>query len=563
MGLELLIGQIGCVSDNEGQQFYYFDGEPVLKSGKPLYHKAAFDKNNKILSDKNGHTLYGKDVKPLYWEDVYDKYGKPYYGELYDVDGNLCPTDTCLEPPCDPDSIPLYDEKGQALFYKPVYKENGKRIYDERGRPFDSNDGFLGLGKPLFTRDESPLLDKKGRRLYYKDGHRVMGKPLYNSSGKAIVDKSRNPLYGKPVYGVPQEHPSIDKDDNILYLRPTKGQPVSKRNGQQLYDILGKPLQHKNGIPFFDKHGDHLHGQPDSSESSAVVLLDDNDQTLFYKPVYDPDGKQLYNRRGRPLNPKYGNAKGRLLVDEEGIPILGQEGKPLHYKDKHKILGLPLFDLNRRPVCDIEGNQLFGEPIFGEPTVDESGKPVIDVDGNPLFSRPDGIPRIGKDYNSILHFYKSRSFFDKNANPLLGIPLYDKDDLPVYNNDAKPVYNKEGKLFYDEDGNVVLDLFGKPLYTKPACDPDRKPLQDKDGQQMFGKNFRPLYWDQVYNKNGKPYSGLLYSPDGKVHPYEEDKKPHDQDSIPLYDEKGQASTKQRTNLSTCWMCGLLPKTAKA
>lgn len=206
----------------------------------------------------------------------------------------------------------------------------------------------------MFTRDESPLLDKKGRRLYYKDGHRVMGKPLYNSSGKAIVDKSRNPLYGKPVYGVPQEHPSIDKDDNILYLRPTKGQPVSKRNGQQLYDILGKPLQHKNGIPFFDKHGDHLHGQP----------------------VFDKDRIPIYNNDCKCVS----DNEGQQFYYFDGEPVL-KSGKPLYHK--------AAFDKNNKILSDKNGHTLYGKdvkPLYWEDVYDKYGKPyygeLYDVDGN-------------------------------------------------------------------------------------------------------------------------------------------------------------------------------------
>uniref|UniRef100_A0A2C9M5U5 Uncharacterized protein n=1 Tax=Biomphalaria glabrata TaxID=6526 RepID=A0A2C9M5U5_BIOGL len=256
----------------------------------------------------------------------------------------------------DPDSIPLFDEHGTALFDQPMFNEDKKRIYDEYGRPCNPTDSRHATGKLLVQKDGTPLLDGNKKPLFFKDGHRVVGKPLYDNNGNLIFDKNLSPLYGKPVYGVvgvgKLSERLLDCSNKPMYLRPVNKQPVCDKNGLQLRDKTGELIVHKDGIPFFDKNGEHLHGQP----------------------------------------------------------------------------------------------------------------------------------------------------------------VFDKDENPLYNYDGRGAYDIDGHLFYYVDGQPVIDKHGNPLFDKPAYDKDKKQLLDKSGKTLYGKDFRPLYWEDVYDKDGKPFSGELFYP---------------------------------------------------
>uniref|UniRef100_A0A2C9JYE1 FERM domain-containing protein n=2 Tax=Biomphalaria glabrata TaxID=6526 RepID=A0A2C9JYE1_BIOGL len=591
------------VFDRDGRQFYDDDGKPVLdKSGSPLYLKPAYDRNSKPLSNKNGQPLYGKNVKPLYWEDVYDKDGKPYFGKLYDGEGNVHPILTSLKASDTPDknAVALLDDIGKPLYHKPVFDPDGRPLYDAKGKslyPKDSSDN----GKPLVGEDGKAILDKDGKPLYYRDGQKVMGLPLFDETGLPVCDKDGKQLYGQPIFGVPTVDKNgssvYDVDNNPLFSRPLQGEPVRAKDGKPLVGKDGKPLVYNEGRGFYDKKGNPLHGIPlydkddlpvynnDAKpvydkegnlfyDEDGNVMADSSGKPLYTKPACDPsqkplqdkDGKplfgknfrplywdQVYSKDGKPFDGKLYTPDGKLhpyatdqkakeVADADFIPIYDANGKPLFDKPVYKLEGKPLFDDKGKALYPDE------KSATAKPLTDDAGKPLLDKKGKPLFYK-DGQQVFGKP----LYDEHGKGLFDKNGRKLYGKPVYgvpytEKDGKPAHDSDGNPLFarphegepvlGKDGKQLFDRDGRPLAHQEATPFYDKEGNHLHGKPLLDKDGLPIYNKDGRP-----VYDKDGK----LFYDSEGRPN-VEKSGKPlyskpaFDQDGKPIPNKDGKQTS---------------------
>ncbi|XP_059167298.1 mesocentin-like isoform X2 [Physella acuta] len=571
------------VFDKEGKQFYDEDGKPVYdKTGKPLYNKPACDIDQKPLLGRDGKPLYGKDVKPLYWEGVYDKNGQPYFGKLFDHDGKLHPfgvpkVKKAKDTP-DRDAIPLYDNGGKNVYYKPVYQSIDKPLYDSKGKPLYPSDAKEN-GKPLLGDDGKQLLGKDGRPLFYKDGLNAFGKPLFDADGKPICDRDGKQLYGKPVYGVPmfdiEGRPITDTDGNPLYARPAEGEAVCDKDGRPLLGNNGKPLLHKDAKPFYDRGGHQLHGKP-LYDKDGLPLYDDDG-----RPVYDKDGNLFFDEDGRPVHdvngkPLYSRPAcdhfGKPIQDKNGKPMFGKDVRPLYWEEVYDKDGKPFFgklydkngqlhpyglenakkdtdgfDKDGVPLYDANGKPLFDKPVYlqvGKPLFDDRGKPLYpkEVQGNSKALLDDsGKPLVDK---------KGKPLFYKEGHQVLGKQLFDNQGKPLCDLEGKPLYGRPvyGIPLFEKDGKPALDSDGNPLYSRPeenqsVCDKDGRQLFDKQGKPLTHQDATPFYDREGNHLHGKPLydkDGLpLYNKDGKP-VYDKDGKPfYDSDGKPIHDKSGK------------------------
>ncbi len=109
-------------------------------------------------------------------------------------------------------------------------------------------------------------------------------------------------------------------------------------------------------------------------EVQHIPLLDE-----FNKPVYDSEGKEVFEEIEVPL------------LDKDGNPVIFTEGPILTVLEE-----TPLMDYYKEQLLDEDGNFVFDE--LGEPVFEMIAVPVLDKDGNPIMEIQE-VPLFDEDGN--------------------------------------------------------------------------------------------------------------------------------------------------------------------
>ncbi len=121
------------------------------------------------------------------------------------------------------------------------------------------------------------------------------------------------------------------------------------------------------------------------SQNPNQTSLDSAHKTSHKKMFVDKDGNTLYIDEFGNVYDKDGNLIGKALLDANGNPILGKDGKPIIYDKDGRILGTNdsvLRDSFGNVILDANGNPIFIDKngnlkdIYGNLITDSNGKPI-------------------------------------------------------------------------------------------------------------------------------------------------------------------------------------------
>ena len=216
---------------------------------------------------------------------------------------------------------------------------------------------------------------------------------------------------------------------------------------------------------------------PGGSVGKGGVILDANGN-----PVLGADGKPLMARDSR-IPPGGSVGEGGIILDANGNPVLGADGKPI-------IAGSEVTGGSRARIPP------GGSVGKGGVILDASGKPVLGADGKPLVVSDARIPPGGSigDGGVIL---------DANGNPVLGAdgkPLVAAAGSTGSYDPRIPPGGSVGKggVILDASGKPVLGADGKPLVVSDARIPpggsigDGGVILDANGNPVLGADGKPL-----------------------------------------------------------------------
>ena len=226
--------------------------------------------------------------------------------------------------------------------------------------------------------------------------------------------------------------------------------------GGMLLDANGKPILGADGRP--------LTLPPCTIGPGGVVLDADGN------PVIGADGKTIAMSEGAITDPRLLNdprippggsiGPGGIILDADGNPVLGVDGKPLYVGDGKAAGYGPEGDSGYHD--DEEESALVRCAIGpGGMLLDANGKPILGADGRPLTLPPctigpggvvldaDGNPVIGADGKTIA----------MSEGAITDPRLLNDPRIPPGGSIGP------GGIILDADGNPVLGVDGKPLYV--------------------------------------------------------------------------------------------------
>ncbi|WIA39755.1 hypothetical protein OEZ86_005813 [Tetradesmus obliquus] len=249
-----------------------------------------------------------------------------------------------------------------------------------------------------------------------------------------------------------------------------------------LLDLITPPTQQLPPHPILIKAGGEPLLLPDHRPLGVIPVtpapgvLDGQGASGF---MLVAGGRQLKGKDRMPLRLVLGGASGNVLLDEDGLPMLGPGGRPLEV-----LLGpnnSPLTSGTGLPLAlSPEGALLLGpdgSPLSLAPD-DEAllgwaGLPLLGPQGQALALGPnctlltaDGRPLVGRDGDFLFLGKDGKSLVDRDGRPALGA---DGRPSQVSLAKSRPVFSARGKLLVGPDSRPLLMGYGGRLYSSSTA----------------------------------------------------------------------------------------------
>ncbi len=577
--------QLAVIQDKDGKVLGALipDGQGDFErtpSGEPLLLPVIRDKDGKLLRDKKGNLVFAeplrndkgnillRDKMGIARDDLgrvlVDEQGRPIIGEVLrnedgtiqrdeqgrvlvkNEQGEIVPA-TPLPQGAAKDDLGrvLVDDQGRPVMGEVLRAEDGTIQRDEQGRVLVKNEqGEIVPATPL---PQGAAKDDLGRVLVDDQGRPVMGEVLRTEDGTIQRDKQGRVLVKNeqgeivPATPLPQ---GAAKDDLGRVLVDDQGRPVM---GEVLRTEDGTIQRDKQGrVLVKNEQGEIVPATPlpqgAAKDDLGRVLVDDQGRPVMGEVLRTEDGTIQRDKQGRvlvkneqgeivPATPlPQGAAKddlGRVLVDEQGRPVMGEvlrtedgtiqrdeQGRVLVKNEQGEIVpATPLpqgaakddsafaktqVPIMTGPVMDGKGNVVYdknGKPIMGRVALDRDGEIVTDADGNPVVLGvaldEKGKPMIDADGRvvplTIARDSENRVVRDKRGNPLLVPAILDRDGRLLRDEKGKPVAPRvitgaDGKAVLDRNGNLILDQDAHNVLLPPDAIDNNVGVQPGDTQ---------------------------------------------------------------------------------
>ncbi|MDY0220913.1 MAG: type III secretion system inner membrane ring subunit SctD [Desulfobacterium sp.] len=374
-------------------------------------------------------------------------------------------------------------------------------------------------------KDAKWIKDSKGNQLAViqdKDG-KMLGALIPDGQGDFQRTPSGEPLL-LPVMRDKDGKLVRDKKGNLIFaepLRDEKGDLLLKDKTVAARDELGRLLVDEQGRPVMGEVLRNADGTVQRDKQGRILVRDEKGEIVPTKPIpqgaaRDELGRLLVDEQGRPvMGEVLRNADGTIQSDNQGrILVRNEKGevlptKPIPSGAAKDELGRLLIDEQGRPVfpetqmpimtgpvLDGEGNVVYdreGKPIMGRVAFDRNGKIITDADGNPVVLGvaldEKGKPLKDSDGRviplTIARDAENRVVRDKDGNPLLVPALLDRDGRILRNEKGNPVAPRvitdaDGKAVFDRQGNLILDQDANNILLSPDGDDNNVGSQPGD-----------------------------------------------------------------------------------
>ena len=237
---------------------------------------------------------------------------------------------------------------------------------------------------------------------------------------------------------------------------------------------------------------------------------------------------------------------GGVILDADGNPVLGKDGKPLVITDPRVPPGGRIgeggiiLDANGRPVLGADGKPMYATPMKrvrippggsigpGGIVLDANGKPVLGKDGKPLRVTDPRVPPGGSiGPGGVILDANGRPVLGADGKPMICDPrippggsiradgvILDAKGQPLLGADGKPMYALAGGtpasqrippggsigaggIILDANGNPVLGADGKPLIATGLVPPGGSigpggVVLDANGNPVLGADGKPI-----------------------------------------------------------------------
>ncbi|KAK9507213.1 hypothetical protein O3M35_007121 [Rhynocoris fuscipes] len=432
-----------------------------------------------------------------------------------------------------------------------------------------------------FTNDNAVALKNAHDDLSANDNKRkseLNRSRSFDSNNLPLVNSLSEPLYeanGEPL--LLYNHEGIPLTDNkgyVLKLFNGKYAVIIDENRRLISDAFGRPLYNRNSQQITDLPKDNSSKLLTSSRKPSITSFSEFSNSILYNKKgflpTDSHGKPLDDKQGKPLIVK--EHESGAIMDSNGYAVYDTNGS-----SERKILSV--YDGNKYPLTDEEGNVL--RTVEGEAMVvfDKTGKPVKDCFNRVVydfFGNPSTSPKFDP--------YRKPTNIGNSSKLQINIQVYDFRGYPLLDSNCIPLATADGRCLIETNckGNICHDLNGFPLFDKrgipltkinncwttPHGEPYRIfngkgfPLTTEKGEDLFDINGEKLIGldaegrpvetasgEPVYDASGLPPTHQGFSPGKrlaksaftrKVYMENSPMKVYNKNGLPLTDPSGTA-----------------------
>ncbi|WP_338972712.1 hypothetical protein [Spiroplasma endosymbiont of Panorpa germanica] len=465
--------------------------------------------NNKTIIDSNGLVAFDKKGNLKFNEIPFEKVESNKNDVAFDIEKT---------------NENLFEEKpNQTVENQKLFLLDGTELFDENQNPITLNSVNQKAPERIFS--------KNGSEIKYPDNN----KTLVDDSGIVAFDKKGNlklsQNYFDETYGLKDnknskqdgnESGEIKNQEQLEVVEKLIKKPMAQE-GEQLFNKKGKPVYNKDGEKItFDAINEKFDGEIFDKNGKSISDKKDSqsDKTLYNKKgtkVFDENGDAIFNTEVISINPD--KIKIKELEDGNTIEILSE---PL-IKNEELLFtqnGEPVFDEYHQQLrTSQDENDQSPETVFDKKGRDISHKldnirVLFDKNGNPAYDRSGDRLKDEKILNDLAENKTKSDNLSQNIKPqketeevLVTIqePLAPKN-TPLFTKDKKPLFNREGEQILT-DGR--MEKFSQPVYSEngeivfdAAEENIDKTLYDEFGKEIFDKNGSPILLSK--NINVKP-----------------------------------------------------------
>lgn len=237
------------------------DTQPFLNNDEDAQTKSVSFDDPRNLQSESSQSYLGTGLRIAY-SDNGEPYDPPGGIVVYDEKGTAYYDEHGI--PYVPDSAPIFDPDGNALFVEPPPPPVGRVLYVETDLPHEP------VGELVYY-------DEDGRP--YMDEEDVAYLPL---DGQGLFDANGNPLYIEPV------PPRVFYMDNGEPYDPSDGMVVYDENGQPFRSDSGEYVVPEDGQLIFDAEGHALDTEFYLNPTGRYYPIDGRTET-FVDDFYEDD----------------------------------------------------------------------------------------------------------------------------------------------------------------------------------------------------------------------------------------------------------------------------------